>query len=155
VAQGDEREVVYLTMDDFYDAAAEALGTDLATVRSITNETLAGSAIAAPSAGFGAFEQYPDFATKTAVLLQAVASNHPLPDGNKRTALLCAIVFATVNGYRWVPPSADDPDGTETAEVVEAVSTCSIPLGALSAWVELRLSSVQTPPSTAAGDSPR
>jgi uncharacterized Ntn-hydrolase superfamily protein len=60
-----------------------------------------------------------------------------------------------VNGYRWVPPSADDPDGTETAEVVEAVSTRSIPLGALSAWVELRLGAVQTPPSTAASDSPR
>ena len=155
MVQGDGWEIAYLTMEDFHDAAAEALGADLDTIRSITSATLAGSAIAAPSAGFGDFEQYPDFATKTAVLLQAVASNHPLPDGNKRTALLCAIVFATVNGYRWVPPSADDPDGTETAEVVEAVSTRSIPLGALSAWVELRLGAVQTPPSTAAGDSPR
>src|ERR1700722_11511151 len=129
-------------MEDFHLAAAEALGADLDTVRSITNETLAGSAIAAPAAGFGDFEQYPDFATKTAVLLQAVASNHALPDGNKRTALLCAILFAALNGYEWVPPFADDPDGTETAEVVEAASTRSIPLGALSAWIEFRLEEV-------------
>ena len=43
-------DIVYLTMEDFYQAAAEALGADLATVRSFTNETLAGSALAAPSA---------------------------------------------------------------------------------------------------------
>lgn len=90
MAHADGWEVVYLTMEDFHDPAAEALGADLATVRSITSETLAGSAIAAPSAGFGDFEQYPDFPTKAAVLLQAVASNHALPDGNKRMALLCA-----------------------------------------------------------------
>ena len=73
-------------MDDFYEAAAEALGADLVTIRSISNDTLAGSALAAPSAGFGDHEEYPEFATKTAVLLQALASNHPLPDGNKRTS---------------------------------------------------------------------
>jgi death-on-curing protein len=139
VADADGREVVYLDIDDFYRAAARALRADLATVRSITNETLAGSAIAAPRAGFGDFEQYPDFPTKAAVLLQAVASNHPLPDGNKRTALLCTILFAFLNGYRWERPSADDRDGTETAEIVEAASTRSIPLGALSAWIDLRL----------------
>jgi len=43
-------DIVYLTMEDFYQAAAEALGADLATARSFTNETLAGSALAAPSA---------------------------------------------------------------------------------------------------------
>jgi death on curing protein len=145
VAGDDVWDVVYLTMEDFYQAAAEALGADLETVRSITNETLAGSAIAAPRAGFGDFELYPDLSTKTAVLLQSVASNHPLPDGNKRTALLCAIIFAALNGYRWVPPYADDPDGTETAEVVEAASTRSVPLGALSAWIQFRLDELPPP----------
>lgn len=137
-------EVVYPTIDDFHRAAAEALGLDLTTVRSFTNETLAGSALAAPRAGFGDFEQYPEFATKTAVLLQAVASNHALPDGNKRTALLCSILFAALNGLQWIPPPADDPDGTETAEVVEAASTRSVPLGALAAWIGDRL--VAVPP---------
>lgn len=154
MAQGDGWEVVYLTMEDFHLAAAEALGADLDTVRSITNETLAGSAIAAPAAGFGDFEQYPDFATKTAVLLQAVASNHALPDGNKRTALLCAILFAALNGYEWVPPFADDPDGTETAEVVEAASTRSVPLGALSAWIDFRLDEVPLPPPERLSERP-
>jgi death on curing protein len=142
VVESEGGDVVYLTIEDFHHAAAEALQADLHTVRSITNETLAGSALAAPSAGFGDHEQYPDFARKVAVLLQAVASNHPLPDGNKRTSLLCAILFAALNGYRWIPPSADDPDGSETAEVVEGAATRSVALGALSAWVEKRLTPV-------------
>ncbi|GAC1595850.1 MAG: type II toxin-antitoxin system death-on-curing family toxin [Acidimicrobiales bacterium] len=130
----DDSDVVYLTMDEFYQAAAEALGADLRTVRAVTNETLAGSALAAPAAGFGDHEQYPLFATKVAILLRAIASNHPLPDGNKRTSLLCAILFAAINGYRWAAPPADDHDGEETAEVVEAAATRSVPLAALAAW---------------------
>jgi death on curing protein len=142
VTEGDGAEIAYLTLEDFYWAAAEALGTELPAVRAITNDTLAGSALAAPSAGFGDFEKYPEFATKTAVLLQAVASNHALPDGNKRTALLCAILFAALNGYRWVPPQGDDPDGTETAEMVEATSMRSVPLEELASWIEDRLQAI-------------
>jgi death-on-curing protein len=137
--------VNYLTLDDFHRAAARALGVELATARSMTNDTLAGSAVAAPAAGFGAYEKYPDFASKAAVLLQAVANNHALPDGNKRTALLCTILFANLNGYGWEPPPADNPDGEESAEVVEACATRSVPLGALSAWVSDRL--VPVPPA--------
>jgi death-on-curing protein len=128
-----------LTLDDFHRAAARALGVELATARSMTNDALAGSAVAAPAAGFGGYEKYLDFASKAAVLLRAVASNHALPDGNKRTALLCTILFVNLNGYGWEPPLADDPDGEETAEVVEACATRSVPLGALSAWVNDRL----------------
>jgi pyruvate/2-oxoacid:ferredoxin oxidoreductase alpha subunit len=64
VSQPEAGDVVYLTMDDFHQAAAEALGANVATIRSITDETLAGSALAAPGAGFGHYEQYPKFATK-------------------------------------------------------------------------------------------
>ena len=142
MTEGDEAYIAYLTIEDFHRAAAEALGAELATVRAVTNDTLAGSALAAPSAGFGDFEKYPEFATKTAVLLQAVASNHALPDGNKRTALLCAILFAALNGYRWVPPEGDDPDGTETAEMVEATSTRTVPLDDLASWIEDRLQAI-------------
>ncbi len=142
MTEGDKAEIAYLTLEDFYRAAAEALGTDLATVRAVTNDSLAGSALAAPSAGFGNFEKYPEFAMKTAVLLQAVASNHALPDGNKRTALLCAFLFAALNGYRWVPPEGDDPDGTETAEMVEATSRRTVPLEDLASWIEDRLQAI-------------
>jgi death-on-curing protein len=129
-------------LDDFVQAAAVAMGADVRTVRNMMEPTLAGSALAAPAAGFGDFEKYPEFRTKAAVPLQAVASNHALPDGSKRTALLCTILFANLNGFRWEPPEADDPEGAETAEVVEAAATRSVPLGALAAWVAERLMAV-------------
>jgi death-on-curing protein len=138
---GDEG-VNYLALDDFYRAAAQALRVDMATARSMTNDTLAGSALAAPAAGFGDYERYPEFALKVAVLLRAIASNHALPDGNKRTALLCSILFANLNGYVWEQPPADYPDGEETAEVVEACSVRAVPLAALGAWVDDRLKAV-------------
>lgn len=132
-------DVAYLTYQDYLNAGAQALAMDLQTVRRIANQPLAESALAAPAAGFGDHQHYPGFATKVAVLLQRVASNHALPDGNKRTALLCAVLFANLNGYHWQPPAADDPDGEETAEIVEAAAAGQLPLAALTAWVDDRL----------------
>jgi death-on-curing protein len=142
MAGADGGEVAYLELSDFHEAAVEALGVDIETARRITNDTLAGSALAAPAAGFGDFEKYPDFATKVAVLLQAITSNHALPDGNKRTALLCAIVFAGINGFRWDPPPGDEHDGAETARIVEAAAAGTIPLEDLRDWISQRLVAV-------------
>ena len=136
-------EVVYLELGDFHRSAAIALNLDLITVRSITNETLAGSALAAPAAGFGDFEQYPEFATKLAVLIQAVASNHALLDGNKRTALLCGVLFAQINGFRWIEPAGDHIDGSVTAGMIEGVAARTVPLGELAVWMEERLGTVR------------
>jgi death on curing protein len=132
-------EVVYLDLSDFHRAAAQALGVQLETARRLTNDTLAGSALAAPAAGYGDFEKYPQFAMKAAVLLHAINRNHALPDGNKRTALLCTIVFAAINGYQWEPPLGDVPEGAETAEIVEASAADSISLEDLSSWIGGRL----------------
>jgi death on curing protein len=35
---------------------------------------------------------------KAAVLLERLARNHPLPDGNKRTAFLLTEIFLEING---------------------------------------------------------
>lgn len=91
---------------------------NLDTVRHLTGRPLAESALFAPVSGFGDREQYPGTTMKAAVLLQRIASNHALPDGNKRTALLCAILFSNLNGLDWEPPESDEPEGAETAEVV-------------------------------------
>lgn len=132
----------YLTLEDLVKAASSALGLPTSDVRGLVNVPLAESALGAPAAGFGDYEQYPSLPQKAAVLLQRIARNHALPDGNKRTALLCAILFCNVNGMGWEPPSGDDPDGTETAEVVEAAAAGVLPYGALVAWVRDRLMSL-------------
>jgi death-on-curing protein len=140
--------IVYLTFSDYCRAAAAALGLDLVTATKICDRGLAESALAAPAAGFGDHEEYPSFPAKVALLLQRVAGNHALPDGNKRTALLCAILFCNINGFAWEPPQADDPDGTETAEIVESAAAGHLPLAALSAWVDFRLREVPRIPET-------
>ncbi|WOX12570.1 type II toxin-antitoxin system death-on-curing family toxin [Streptomyces sp. N50] len=133
-------ETVYLTYEHFLHAAAEATGLEIATLRNAAKEQLAQSALNAPASSFGDYEQYPKMAQKAAVLLWRLSANHSLPDGNKRTALLCAILFAALNGYDWEPPAADEEeDGAETEAVVVAASQGHIPLAALAAWVRERL----------------
>jgi hypothetical protein len=55
---------------------------------------------------------YADFATKVGILGYRLARNHPLPDGNKRAALLAIIEFAERNGRRW--KDLDDDNTVET-----------------------------------------
>jgi death on curing protein len=142
----DREGTRYVTYEHYLLAAAEALGADTRSVAAVVYRGLAESALAAPAAGFGDHEEYPAFEVKCAVLLQRVASNHALPDGNKRTALLCAILFANLNGLAWEPPTGDGDDGHETAEVVEAAAARGIPMPALTAWVAARLVPVPTAP---------
>ena len=42
-----------------------------------------------------------------AAYLFHLARNHPFTDGNKRTALMCALVFLGLNGYRLIAESDD------------------------------------------------
>jgi len=132
-------DCVYPTLDDFTRAATVALQMDPSTVRNIINVPLAESALGAPAAGFGDHEKYPTLPLKVAVLLQRIASNHALADGNKRVALLCAILFSNLNGLAWDLPAGDVPDGNEPAEAVAAAAAGVLPFGALTAWVEDRL----------------
>ncbi|WP_109529888.1 MULTISPECIES: type II toxin-antitoxin system death-on-curing family toxin [Nocardia] len=46
---------------------------------------------------FGA-DAYPTLWEKAAALLHSIASNHPLIDGNKRLAIVAAVVFLARNG---------------------------------------------------------
>ena len=58
------------------------------------------SALARPKATAFGEDAYPDLFTKAAALLQSIASNHPLVDGNERLALAVVIAFLGMNGNR-------------------------------------------------------
>lgn len=134
-------DVVYIDFDQFVLAASVATGLTEVAVRRVADRSLAESALRAPGAAFlGRDEdEYPGIEDKAAVLLERLARNHPLPDGNKRAALLCTILFVNLNGYDWNPPALDVEDGRETAEVVEAASQGHIPHAPLAAWIRERL----------------
>jgi death-on-curing protein len=53
------------------------------------------------------------------VLTCRLAWNHPLPDGNKRAAWACLVVFIDLNGGRWEP---DPPDVDEAEAATDARS---------------------------------
>lgn len=44
-------------------------------------------------------ERYPDLFGKTAMLFYFLAKGHCFPDGNKRVAIMAAIVMLDINGY--------------------------------------------------------
>lgn len=44
-------------------------------------------------------ELYPTIFDKAAVLVRAIIADHPFIDGNKRTAMMSALVFLNLNGF--------------------------------------------------------
>lgn len=53
--------------------------------------------MAAPAAGYGGYERYPDLPSKAAVLLYTLAKSQACVDGNKRVALILVLVFLDQN----------------------------------------------------------
>ena len=82
----------YLSLEDLLDLV-NALGAG--PVRDLG---LLDSACHRPQAGFFGEEAYPTLAGKAAALMHSLACN-ALVDGNKRLALLAAVVFVRINGY--------------------------------------------------------
>lgn len=86
---------VYLELADYLLIAEAVLGVPAELIADFNRIGLADSALAAPRAGFGGVEAYPDFETKAAVLCWHLVRNHPLPDGNKA---LCVPGHGRVRG---------------------------------------------------------
>jgi death on curing protein len=79
------------------------------------------SAAHRPAATIFGDDAYPGLDTKAAVLLESIARNHPLLDGNKRLAWVAAVVFYGINGVALRAP--EDP----AYELVVAVAEGRLP----------------------------
>jgi death-on-curing protein len=99
------------SLEDYIDIAAYLLRADRAAIAGLPRIALAESALHAPFASFGGVEAYPTLVEQAAVLLQHLAKNHPLPDANKRAALLLTARFLDANGLAWGPADADTDAG--------------------------------------------
>lgn len=105
---------VYLSSEDIL-VIAEHACPDMQIV--VRDAGLLESAAHRPSAAMFGEEAYPDVVDKAAALLQSLAINHPLFDGNKRTAWLSCMTFLAMNGVDLRP----DIDAAE--RLVIAVAT--------------------------------
>ena len=83
----------YLTLPELLELARR-LGAD-----EVRDYGLLESALARPRATVFGQDAYPDVWQKAAALMESLARNHALVDGNKRIAWYATWVFLQINGY--------------------------------------------------------
>jgi death-on-curing protein len=126
----------YLSFAEFWFLAEQITGVDAATLINASRVDLADSALHAPQAGFGDTDFYPDLYDKAAVLACRIAWNHPLPDGNKRAAWACLVLFIDLNGGLW---NDGRPDPDDAVEAMLALAAHDVDEAWLAAWLKDRV----------------
>lgn len=126
----------YLTLAEFLWLAEQVTGLPSSTLAKASRMELADSALHAPQAGFGEEEFYPDLYDKAAVLTCRLAWNHPLPDGNKRAAWACLLLFVDLNDGRWDP---DPPNVDEAESAMLAVAAREVDEAWFAKWLRDRV----------------
>jgi len=95
---------VHLTFDDLAAVADAAVGSAWA----YRDAGLLQSALARPRATVFGQDAYPTLYLKSAALMQSLARNHGLLDGNKRLAWTSTILFLALNDVDVAAPTVDD-----------------------------------------------
>ncbi|MEU6882652.1 type II toxin-antitoxin system death-on-curing family toxin [Streptomyces sp. NPDC046712] len=95
----------YLTAEEVLELADLACAGQKIAVRDLG---LLKSAVHRPQSQMYGIEAYSDLFEKAASLLQSLAVNHPLVDGNKRMAWMCTVVFLDLNGSEMVDVDQDE-----------------------------------------------
>lgn len=99
-------DCIHLSVETVRQIHAEALrrfgGSD-----GVRDENLLASAVLTPQSSFGGKSPYADLVEIAAAYLFYLCGNHPFVDGNKRTAMMAAIVFLRLNGIEPAPDSDD------------------------------------------------
>jgi death on curing protein len=124
---------IFIELGDFCEIAAALLGTTPEQIARLPRIALADSALASPRAGFGEEDAYPSLLEKGSVLIEHLARNHPLPDGNKRAAFLSVWLFMEVNER---PFTGEDPD--VDVPMVERIAAGEVRTDEIVEWLEAR-----------------
>ena len=119
---GDTGDTRYLSVDEVTAIAEVAFGGRPPEARA---PGLLASAVHRPRARRFGTAAYDDLYEQAAALLHALAANHPLVDGNKRTAWLATVTFLALNG---VDLAGADQD-TAYALVVDVASGTEAEVG--------------------------
>jgi death-on-curing protein len=97
-------DCVHLSVEIVREIHAEALkkfgGSD-----GVRDENLLASAVFTPQSSFGGKSPYADLVEIAGAYLFYLCGNHPFIDGNKRTAMMAAIVFLRLNEIKPAPDS--------------------------------------------------
>ena len=112
-------DCLHLTVDIVREIHAEAIKR-FGGLEGVRDENLLASAVLTPQSSFGGKSPYADIVEVAAAYLFYLCGNHPFFDGNKRTAMMAAIVFLRLNG---IEPA---PDSDEWEELVLDVAVSEI-----------------------------
>ena len=96
----------YISVEEALELHAVVLGLTRGTLGVRDMGALIG-ALERPKSAFGGKEMFPELFSKAAALVESVARNHPLIDGNKRTAYLVGAAFLKKNGYDLEPRAGE------------------------------------------------
>jgi death-on-curing protein len=121
-------------LEDYLLIGEAILGISAESLKHATKLSLAESALHAPFASFGGQDFYPEPADKAAILCSRLVRNHPLPDGNKRVALICMFEFIERNAMTWVATSQD-----EIAQTIEWLAAGDLAEADFITWVRARV----------------
>jgi death on curing protein len=97
-------DCVHLTVDIVREIHAEAI-KKFGGLEGVRDENLLVSAVLTPQSSFGGKSPYADIVEVAAAYLFYLCGNHPFFDGNKRTAMMAAIIFLRLNGVEPLPDS--------------------------------------------------
>ena len=88
--------MIYLSYDDLMKVASRVIGSQPL----VRDHGLLEAAAFRPQASVFGADAYPTLWDKAAAMMESLARNHPLVDGNKRLALAGTVVFLGMNGLR-------------------------------------------------------
>lgn len=94
--------VIFLSLEDVLFLHADTIAVDGGS-EGVRDHGLLDAAVAMPRQQFGGEFLHADLAAMASAYLFHVAQNHPFVDGNKRAAVLSALVFLTLNGVKRLP----------------------------------------------------
>jgi len=99
-------DCVHLGIDVVREIHAEVI-KQFGGANGVRDENLLTSTVLTPQSSFGGKSPYADIVEIAAAYLFYTCKNHPFLDGNKRTAMMAAIVFLRLNGVEPAPDSAE------------------------------------------------
>ena len=117
----------YLSLRQAMIIAQAAVGPEVR----LADPGLLASALARPSVSAFGEDAYPTLGRKAAALMESLARNRTLVDGNKRLAWTSTVAFLRINGADLVYSSVDEAEA-----FVLAVTADHLQLDDIEAWIE-------------------
>lgn len=100
------QDIIFLSVDDVLLLHADTIDIDGGS-HGIRDHGLLDAAVAMPRQQFSGDYLHEDLAAMAAAYLFHIAQNHPFVDGNKRAAVMSALVFLKANGIDDLPSPKD------------------------------------------------